>query len=220
MSKYILLRLKAPLQSWGGESFSYSYRSTVRHPTFSGVLGLICCSLGINRSKDSSFLMTLTEHISMDVFCYKQGSIIRDFQTAGVGHKDIRKVPTNYRGKSVEHKVRGDVYHKEYLQSSDFLVILKVGSDEVTERVVSGLRSPEWMPSLGRKACIPTTPIFVGVSDKREEILSLRDNTIPKEDMVYSVVESKSGETICDVPVEFNHKYRSRQVAYSDAHNI
>lgn len=220
MSKYILLRMRAPLQSWGGESFSYKYRGTIRHPTLSGVLGLICCALGVNTSKNKAFLGELVNNISMDVFCYKQGKILKDYQTAGTGHKDLRKIPTNCFSKPVEAKVRGNIYHKEYLQSSDFCVILEVKSEELANKISLGLREPKWMPSLGRKACIPTTPIFVGMRDSKDQLSSLQDEIMTGNELIYSVVEDSSGEILKDVPVEFNHKYRSRRVRYSDALNL
>lgn len=220
MCKYILLRMKAPLQSWGGESFSYNYRATVPHPTLSGVLGLVSCAMGKNTKKEPEFLRGLVANISMDVYCYDQGSVLRDFQTAGVGHSDVRKIPTNYSGKPVVVKVRGDIYNKEYLQSSDFFVILTVQDEALASKISEGLKSPKWAPSLGRKACIPTAPLYYGESVSREDVESIMGSTMKGKSLTFSVIEGSTGESIQDVPVEFNRTYSSRKVHYSYADNI
>ena len=44
----LLLRLAAPLQSWGADS-KFEVRKTNREPTKSGVLGLLAAALGYRR---------------------------------------------------------------------------------------------------------------------------------------------------------------------------
>jgi CRISPR system Cascade subunit CasD len=44
-TRYLLLWLQAPLQSWGHDS-KFGRRDTLDFPTKSGVLGLICCAMG------------------------------------------------------------------------------------------------------------------------------------------------------------------------------
>ena len=44
-SRYLLMWLEAPLQSWGHDS-KFGRRDTINFPTKSGVLGLLCCALG------------------------------------------------------------------------------------------------------------------------------------------------------------------------------
>ena len=46
----LLLRLAAPLQSWGMDS-KFETRKTNREPTKSGVVGLLAASVGIGRGK-------------------------------------------------------------------------------------------------------------------------------------------------------------------------
>ena len=48
----LLLRLAAPLQSWGAES-KFDTRRTGREPTKSGVIGLLAAALGIRRDADA-----------------------------------------------------------------------------------------------------------------------------------------------------------------------
>lgn len=44
----LLLRLAAPLQSWGSDS-KFETRKTDREPTKSGVVGLLAAALGLRR---------------------------------------------------------------------------------------------------------------------------------------------------------------------------
>lgn len=55
----LLLRLAAPLQSWGIDS-KFDIRRTGREPSKSGVIGLICAALGIKR--DAGGYTTIPEH--------------------------------------------------------------------------------------------------------------------------------------------------------------
>lgn len=45
ITRYLLLWLEAPLQSWGHDS-KFGRRDTLNFPTKSGVMGLVCCALG------------------------------------------------------------------------------------------------------------------------------------------------------------------------------
>ena len=49
----LLLRLAAPLQSWGLES-KFDTRQTGREPTKSGIVGLLACALGIARDDQAA----------------------------------------------------------------------------------------------------------------------------------------------------------------------
>ena len=72
----LLLRLAAPLQSWGIDS-KFDIRRTGREPSKSGVIGLICAALGIKRDDDEmvSQLATLRFGVRVD----KEGHFVRDF---------------------------------------------------------------------------------------------------------------------------------------------
>ncbi len=45
---YVFLRLEGPLQAWGDNS-KFVIRRTMEAPTKSGVIGLICCAMGLSR---------------------------------------------------------------------------------------------------------------------------------------------------------------------------
>ena len=76
----LLLRLAAPLQSWGIDS-RFDTRRTERLPSKSGVIGLIAAALGLRRDADLSELCALRFGVRVD----RDGERLRDFHTA---HKE------------------------------------------------------------------------------------------------------------------------------------
>lgn len=78
----VLLRLEGPLQSWGVTS-RFDDRDSCLEPTKSGVLGLCAAALGMPR--DDTAQLAQLAMLSMAVRVDRQGSVARDFQTAGGG---------------------------------------------------------------------------------------------------------------------------------------
>ena len=54
----LLLRLAAPLQSWGSSS-KFEIRTTEKMPTKSGVVGMLAAALGLRRDADLARLNAL-----------------------------------------------------------------------------------------------------------------------------------------------------------------
>ena len=73
----MLLRLAAPLQSWGGSS-KFEIRATEKMPTKSGVVGMLAAALGRRRDADLSDLNGLRFGVRAD----REGENITDFHMA------------------------------------------------------------------------------------------------------------------------------------------
>ena len=73
----LLLRLAAPLQSWGEDS-KFETRRTRREPTKSGVIGLLAAALGRRRYEPLDDLRGLRFAVRVD----QEGELLRDFHTA------------------------------------------------------------------------------------------------------------------------------------------
>jgi CRISPR system Cascade subunit CasD len=73
----LLLRLQAPMQSWGISSH-FTSRDTTREPTKSGVIGLICAAMGRPRDTDISDLAGLKMGVRVD----REGILQKDFHVA------------------------------------------------------------------------------------------------------------------------------------------
>lgn len=74
----LVLRLAAPLQSWGTQS-RFSIRDTAREPSKSGVIGLIAAAIGRPRDGEIDDLMALRMSVRID----RDGTLQRDYHTAG-----------------------------------------------------------------------------------------------------------------------------------------
>ena len=60
---------------------------------------------------------------------------------------------------------------RDYLQDACFTVFMS-GPEEALRRCADALQSPKWPYFLGRKACVPTAPVFCGLT---EDYASLTD---------------------------------------------
>lgn len=156
----LLLRLQGPMQSWGTTS-RFDERDTQLEPSKSGVLGLICASLGRDRSESVDDLAALQMGVRVD----REGVVLRDYQTAtGI---------VNAAGK-VDMK-RTVVSPRYYLSDAAFLVGFE-GERSLLDQIHQALKTPHWPLSLGRKGCLPSPPVYLpdGVRDS-DLLAALRD---------------------------------------------
>jgi CRISPR system Cascade subunit CasD len=142
----LMMQLVGPLQSWGA-SARFARRTTEPAPTKSGVIGLVAAALGRDRSEDLTDLAALRFGVRID----QPGTPIRDYQTAQ--HFDT--------GKSMP------VSERFYLADAVFLAALE-GDADLIETLHDALRTPGFLPYLGRRSCPPARPIELGVHHDRD----------------------------------------------------
>src|SRR5947209_1111669 len=82
------LRLEGPLQAWGDNS-KFVIRRCMDGPTKSGVLGLVCCALGLGRRAARDRLPELNA-LAMGVRIDRPGTRWWDFQTVGAKTGNIQ----------------------------------------------------------------------------------------------------------------------------------
>lgn len=124
----LLLRLAAPLQSWGSDS-KFETRKTDREPTKSGVVGLLAAALGLRRD-DTEGLARLNG-LRFAVRADQEGSLLVDFHTA-------KSRDTSY------------VTYRHYLQDAVFLAGLESGDEALLRELEAALRHPVYPLYLGR----------------------------------------------------------------------
>ena len=199
----LLIRLQAPMQSWGISS-NFTNRDTTREPTKSGVIGLICAALGRPRDADLSDLACLKMGVRVD----REGVLLKDYHIAqdiflasGKGTKPKPSEPSN----------------RYYLADAAFLVGFE-GPQDILKEIHHALHSPHWALYLGRKAFPPGKPVWLknglwqgSLLDAFEKFPSL----IPTpEDKLRVVLESEEGEFArADVPINFaERRFSSRRI--------
>lgn len=209
----LLIRLKGPLQSWGYRS-RFKDRDTGLEPTKSGVIGLLSCALGKDRSESPEELRALTMHVRID----SEGILLTDYQTAGAGifRGSSKYFPAKSSGGLQVNAVLMD---KHYLQDADFLVALE-GPTELLDKLENSLIDPSWPLSLGRRSCPPSEPVFIGRRNM-PGFEALIQETWPDGATKLRFVRELapgdfSGTPISDVPLEWpdrqTRKYATRYI--------
>lgn len=189
MPHTLLLRLVGPMQSWGTRS-RFDERDTELEPSKSGVLGLLCAAMGIDRS-DWNSLAPLTAW-RMGVRVDQEGVLRRDYHTAqnvlradGSGHQ-----PTA-------------VSNRYYLADAAFLVGLEGEDHTLLEKAYHALANPVWPLSLGRKSFVPSQAIWLqnGLVEAPLEN-ALRDYPISlQQPPSRLVLEAQQGSLRMDQPI-------------------
>lgn len=201
----LALRLSAPMQSWGTQS-RFTERDTGREPSKSGVVGLLCAAMGIDRG-DEEGIASLAQ-LSMSVRVDRDGVLSRDYQTAGGG-----KIP----GLKKYGVLKSDgkpgetvVSNRYYLADADFLVALE-GPKETLDKLDEAIRNPHWPLYLGRKSYVPDPPLTLGVFNKSPDELfrhipwrmRKRDREAPAKLRGVFECAPNEGAARMDVPLSF-----------------
>jgi CRISPR-associated protein Cas5/CasD, subtype I-E/ECOLI len=201
MRSTILLRLAAPLQSWGVES-KFDRRTTEKMPSKSGVIGLAASALGRQRTDSLSDLASLRFGVRVD----KRGVLLRDFQTA-------KSIKSAY------------VTNRYYLSDAVFLAGLE-GDDVFLKEIENALSHPAYPLFLGRRSCPPSGRICLGVwtgitlEQSLEEYPLLCNETFDcnnaeknnKQKLLHIIIENTDSDKgdyyLRDVPISFDQRYR------------
>lgn len=184
----IFLRLEGPLQAWGDNS-KFVIRRCMDAPTKSGLLGLICCAMGVRRSEASqapiperfSRLRDMAERpvpknedsvgrpartvlgvlntLAVAVRIDRPGVRWWDWHTVGAKIGIMRADGKGPKKTASTGEYETLITRREYLADASFLVALQ-GDSALIEEVAGRLRSPQWPLFLGRKSCPPCLPVF------------------------------------------------------------
>lgn len=193
----LLLRLAAPLQSWGVDA-KFDRRGTQSIPTKSGVVGLVAAALGRRRDEGIDDLQALYFGVRVD----RAGALLRDYHTA-------RSIKSAY------------VTHRYYLTDAVFLAGLE-GPEPFLKEIDTALHSPAFPLFLGRRSCPPEGKISLGIRTNKnlagalqEEEWLISDWLRRKEancvhlPIVVEVVQETGGAYyLRDNPISFDQNHR------------
>lgn len=158
----LVLRLAGAMQSWGDRS-AFNRRDTRPEPTKSGVIGLLAAAEGRPRDASLDDLRELRLGVRVD----QPGTLLRDYHTvsdyrgrpllqAGVSAKGVQK-PTS----PAKHT---HVTTRFYLQDAVFLAAV-TGPCALIETLETAVRKPAFPLALGRRSCVPTQPLVLGLRE-------------------------------------------------------
>lgn len=215
----LLMRLEGPMQSWGVQS-RFGMRETGLEPSKSGVVGLLCAALGKPRhdeETETADYPTLSRlaNLRMGVRVDRAGVMLRDYHTIGGKH---RRDEQGYGIMQANRKLGSTVVSERfYLADACFLVGLEARTAEDKVWLLhlhEKLRRPHWQLCLGRKAFVPSAPVWLpdGMSplDLKEALrgyppLTRRRSAVDAEPriMVDADTDDAEAETRRDVPLSF-----------------
>lgn len=155
--------LSGPMQSWGLDASGMSFSGTERHPTKSGITGLLSAACGY-RENDPR-IRKLYNNIT--VFWRRPGGEIGDeeFVSRGVVCEDFVTVNG---GQKVMPSIDGSGYNvapirrKRYLADARFVVYV-VAEEQIVRELEYALLNPKFCLYLGRKAYLPAEHIYGGL---------------------------------------------------------
>ena len=228
---FINLRFKSPMQSWGDQTNTHtsgSYRGTNQFPTYSGVFGLLCACMGINKTRNYDKYTELFNTIKyVSSVAVRQFNILVDNQNMGGGYRknisyEKKMVPLTsdrndwvgmWNGDGTSNSKLSD---REYLEDADFIVTIEV-SDVIADDVINHIKNPTWMPTFGRSCCIPSTRLFIGSFDTHDDCINQAKQVLESDRLIAYMSEKPSGKyytlDMYDVPVLTQaFKYTRRKV--------
>jgi CRISPR system Cascade subunit CasD len=143
---------------------------------------------------------------------------LSDYHTIGGGYDkgtDWMKKPRAASGAVLETVLS----ERHYLLDARFGVLLEGDADFLTE-IATALENPRWGLWLGRKCCIPASPLFVGVFSTSMDALkavlnrSKLDETLTLEHFDHVLENPAESETdaewLTDTPVAFGAEIGQR----------
>ena len=221
IAKHLALLLDAPLQSWGHQS-RFDQRTSLAYPTRSAMIGLLAAAMGIDR-QDTKGLQEFSD-LEMTSYTFCQGPLLEDFHTIGGGwdkKKNPQHLVVKFDGKPGNKGKPGDtvVSRRQYLQETCFGVILKAPAG-LAEKIAAALANPRWGIWLGRKSCIPASPVLQGIFATHEEALeslASHERLVGKKPLrvVREVADFDQGtDTLMDNPLDFGRRlFAPRRIA-------
>lgn len=153
----LFLRLDGPLQSWGDTS-KFVIRRSMEAPTKSGVLGLVCCAMGLLRAEARERLRELNT-LAMGVRIDRPGTRWWDYHTVGAKVGILRADGKGIKRTASTKEIETLITRREYLADASFLVALQ-GDPALIARVRAALENPAWPVFLGRRSCPPSVPVL------------------------------------------------------------
>ncbi len=205
----LALRLEGPLQSWGFED-RFSRRKTGLLPTKSGILGLCCAAVGAARGSERErewlarlnalhCLLIAIPHYDLTIRRMEDYHTVQNTRTAD--------------GKTKETHLT----QRTYLNDAGFAALLSGDRDTLIE-LAAAVQDPVWGVWLGRKACIPSAPVFHSLHETEASALRVILGDIPLTAFTRQrdAADFAGGtDTLHDSPITFRdpRQFTSRRVS-------
>ena len=167
----LALLLDGPMQSWGFAS-RFTRRTTALFPTKSGIVGMLAAATGVDKFSKSEAAdikrLAALRFTTVGLPKLHNGKelpilLLSDYHTIGGGYdkeSDKMKKPRAASGAGLETVLS----ERHYLLDARFAILLE-GEFSWLEEIAAKLRNPKWGIWLGRKCCLPASPLLLGIAD-------------------------------------------------------
>ena len=198
----LILHLQAPLMSFGSPQVD-QIGPTARFPTISQITGLLANALGYKHG-DFDRLQALQERLSIASALVREGEELQDYQTVDLGQTHLRNPAWTTRGRT-EHRASGTAARygthirlRRYRADAIVLSAVALVPAEPTptlREVGDALMMPSRPLFIGRKPCLPSNLLFVGIIadvDSLTDALTRVPGTFPDR---WSEIAGRDGRT-------------------------
>lgn len=182
----LLLRLEAPLMSFGGVTID-NYGVIDELPSASMFTGLLANALGLKRTHTER-LQALQNRIRYAVRVDRAGRRIRDFQTAQLNKDDkawtTHGVPQKRAGGAQSYE-SPHLRYRDYYADASLAVALTFeppNEEPTLEVCAAALVAPARPLFLGRKTCAPATALTFGIVNANSIVDALDPERFPLAD--------------------------------------
>lgn len=219
MKGFLILRLEAPLMSFGAPMIDQN-GVIQAYPSLSLITGLFGNALGYNHS-DTNLLGSLQDRIRYAARQDRAGDEIKDYQTVDLSQDFMRDSHAwTTRGKIEERKggsaSKGThIRFRDYRADAVYTVAVSLTSPEqqptLTE-LAEALQHPARPLFIGRKTCLPSSPLFRGIIHSKGlvealQLASLPANADRKEKYrIWWPADEKSNEVRSDIDLPVTDK--------------
>jgi CRISPR system Cascade subunit CasD len=209
---WLALRLRGPMQAWGVDS-QFNRRNSGLMPTRSAIIGMCCAAMGLNRGsvEESEILKAF-----LDAHFLVAAIPVSNQQGKSLQVRRLQDYHTVQGTRTAEGKIKGThLTHRQYLCDADFVVVIQ-GGKNFMQKVADALADPVWGIWLGRKACIPSSPVLVPSSNgnvfaSEVDALAALLGGKPLTEFTYQRDADNftdGGDSLQDVPISFDTSAR------------
>jgi CRISPR system Cascade subunit CasD len=202
MPRFLILKLDGVLQAWGGHSFE-DYRPSHNFPTRSGLVGLLGACLGMER-KDAVGIESLNSSFRYAARVDAERAIAGREKPKTLRGMKLTDFHTVLNARTVKGGPRDMpvVSTREYWCDTVFTVALQATDSAAVslETIAEATRRPRYTPSLGRRACALSRPLFERWCEA-ESLHAALALVPPVGGVIYSEEMSSNVLRVRDVPM-------------------
>lgn len=181
--RHLLLRFDAPLMAFGGVAVD-NFGVVDAWPAASLLTGLIGNALGWDRT-ETGRLQRLQDRLIFAARLDREGSRLRDFQTAALAHDDkgwtTRGEPEGRAGGAGTFAGM-HIRHRDFWADRIVSLALRVSPAEEApdlDTIAAALERPARPLFIGRKPCLPAAPILAGRCEAETALDAIRVAAAP-----------------------------------------